>query len=98
VAELALGGAQEATVAGDAQHHLCHTQGDDLSVSQLPPPVARLLRQEIVRGALNTGAERVEVGIHRGLLVDGVLNTADSDLSAPDPCPQPTAKTVESLI
>ena len=35
--------------------------------------------------AINDGAEGVEVGVHRRLLVDGVLVTADFGLCAPNP-------------
>ena len=41
-------------------------------------------------------AEGVEVGVHRDLLVDGVLSTADFDPSAQSP--SNTATAVESLI
>jgi hypothetical protein len=58
--------------------------------------VSWLLGQEIVCRAENGGAESVEVGVHRGLLVDGVLNTADFGLSAVNPLI--TAFAVESLI
>jgi hypothetical protein len=41
-----------------------------------------LFRQEIVRRAINDGAESVEVGVHRGLSVDGCFSTVDFGLSA----------------
>lgn len=44
--------------------------------------VSRPLRQEIVRRAIDDGAESVEVGVHRGLPVDGDFSTADFGLSA----------------
>ena len=45
---------------------------------------------------LNDGAESVEVGVQRGLLVDGVFDTADFGLSARNPLN--TALAVESTI
>jgi hypothetical protein len=44
----------------------------------------------------NGGAESVEVGVHRGLLVDGALSTADFDLSPTNPWH--TATTAVELI
>ncbi|MFN2467314.1 MAG: hypothetical protein ABR521_04175, partial [Gaiellaceae bacterium] len=61
-----------------------------------PARVPRRFRQEIVSRAINGDAEKVEVGVHRGLLVDGVLNTADFGPSAPNPSNMAAA--VESLI
>jgi hypothetical protein len=99
VAKLTLGRAQEPAVARNPHHHLGDTQGHDLGICQLPAPVPRLLRQEIIRRAINTRAEQVEVGVHRGLRADGVLDTADFDLSAADPCTPPTTpQAVESII
>ena len=53
-------------------------------------------RQEIVGCAINDRAESVEVGVHRGLLVDGVVSTADFGLSVENPFA--TAIAVESII
>jgi hypothetical protein len=75
---------------------LRHAQRDDLRVCDASPGVRRLLGQEIVRRAINDGAESVEVGVHRGLQVDGALDTADFGLSAPKP--SNTAHAVESTI
>jgi len=58
--------------------------------------ISRLLGQEIVRRAINDGAESVEVGVHRGLSVDGCFGTADFGLSALNP--SITALAVESTI
>jgi hypothetical protein len=58
--------------------------------------VARALGQEIVGRAINGGAESVEVGVQRGLLVDGAVDTADFGLSASNPLI--TALAVESII
>jgi hypothetical protein len=52
--------------------------------------------QEIVRCAINGDAEGVEVGVHRGLQVDGVLDTADFGPSVQNPFA--TAIAVESII
>jgi hypothetical protein len=49
-----------------------------------------------VRCAINGNAESVEVGVHRGLQVDGVLDTADFDLSVLNPFT--TGIPVESII
>jgi hypothetical protein len=40
------------------------------------------LWQKVIGCAINVGAESVEVGVHRGLRVDGVSDTADFGLSA----------------
>jgi hypothetical protein len=87
---------EETAVAGDPHDRLRHAQGDDLRVCDHPTSVPRRLRQEIVSRAIHGDAESVEVGVHRGLLVDGVLSTADFDPSAPKP--STTANAVESLI
>jgi hypothetical protein len=52
--------------------------------------------EEVVAGPVNDGAESVEVGVHRGLQVDGALDTADFGLSAHHP--SNTAQAVESII
>ena len=66
----------------------------------LHPPVARLLWQEIVSAAINSDAEEIEVGVHRGPQADGALDTADFDLPAQMPFRQPPTATpaVESII
>jgi hypothetical protein len=52
---------------------------------------------EIVGRAINRNAESIEVGVHRGLRVDGAfLRTADFDLSASSPFT--TGIPVESII
>ena len=62
------------------------TKGDQLRVSDQPPRVGRTLGQEIISRAINSDTESVEVGVHRGLRVDGaLLSTVDFDLSAPNP-------------
>ena len=75
---------------------LCHAQRDELGVGDLTTRICRGARQEIVGCAINDRAESVEVGVHRGLLVDGVLDTADFGLSAQNPFA--TAIAVESII
>jgi hypothetical protein len=71
-------------------------EGDDLRVCDPAAGVSWLARQEIVRRAINGDAESVEVGVHRGLQVDGDLITADFGLSASNP--SITAIAVESTI
>jgi hypothetical protein len=61
---------------------LGHTEGDHLGVGDAAPPIARFLWQKIIGCATNDSAESVEVGVHRSLRVDGVLDTADFGLSA----------------
>src|ERR1700722_2381189 len=87
---------EEATVARDPHDRLRHTPRDHLGVCERPTRVPRLLGQEIVSCAINRDAESVEVGVPRGLQVNGVFGTADFDLSAQNPLT--TAQAVESLI
>jgi hypothetical protein len=89
-------GLEEATVARYRHDRLGDTERDDLRVCDHPPGVPCRFRQEIVSSAINDRAESVEVGVHRGLLVDGDFSTADFDLSATNP--SNTATAVESLI
>jgi len=96
VPELAAGGAQEAAVARDPHQHLRDTEGDHLRVGQLTAGVTRTLGQEIVGRAVDTDAEQVEVGVHRGLQVDGAASTAGFDLPPQDP--RATARAVASII
>ena len=77
------GDRQETAVGGDAHDRLGDAERRDLRVGDSPPPgISGLLRQEIVCRAINDGAESVEVGVHRGLSVDGCFSTADFGLSA----------------
>ena len=96
VAELAASGPQEAAIGGDPHHHLCDAEGDDLGVAEPTPRVTRALRQQVVGSAVDTDQEQVEVGVHRGLLVDGVVDTADFDLLLLVPIA--TASAVASII
>jgi hypothetical protein len=91
-----LGRPQEPAIRGDAHDGLGHTEGDDLSIGRLSPGVSLLLWQKIIGCAINEGAESVEVGVHRGLLVDGVLDTVDFGLSVSNPFY--TGIFVESII
>jgi len=76
---------------------LGNAKRDDLRVCDDPTGVPWRFRQEIVCSAENGDAESVEVGVHRGLLVDdGDFSTADFGLSAQNP--SNTAIAVESLI
>ena len=52
--------------------------------------------EEVVAGPVNDGAESVEIVVHRGLQVDGVVSTADFGLSVQNPFA--TAIAVESII
>ena len=75
----------------------CPTRREVLSVRDQPPGIGRPLGQEIISRAINGDAESVEVGVHRGLRVDGaVLSTADFDLSVSNPVS--TGMRVESII
>jgi hypothetical protein len=96
VAQLAAGGTQEAPVGRDPHQHLGDAEGDDLGVCQLASRIGRALGQEVVGRAVDTDHEQVEVGVHRGLLVDGVQDTADFDL--PPLVPIATAEAVASII
>jgi hypothetical protein len=87
---------REPAVAWDPHDRLGDTQAHDLRIGQLTPSVATGSRQEIVGCAINGNAESVEVGVHRGLQVDGVLDTADFGLSVLNPFT--TAIAVESII
>ena len=82
--------------AGDSHDRLGDTQRDDLCVCDHPTGVPWRFRQEIVSRAIHGDAESVEVGVHRGLLVDGDFSTADFGLSAQNP--SNTAIAVESTI
>jgi hypothetical protein len=96
VPELATGGAQEAAVGRQPHQHLGDAQGDDLGVGERAPRVARSLGQKVVGRAVDTDQEQVEVGVHRGLLVDDVRDSADFDLLVLVPIA--TAGAVASII
>jgi hypothetical protein len=94
--ELAAGGAQKAAVARDPHQHLSDAQRHHLGVRQLAAGVAPGLGQKIVGRAVDTDTEQVEVGVHRGLQVDGAVSTADFGL--PLLVPRATARAVASII
>ena len=71
-------------------------RGDHLGVSELTARVCPGLGQKVVGGDMNRGAEGVEVGVHRGLRVDGASATVDFGPSAR--VPSTTARSVESII
>jgi hypothetical protein len=87
---------EKPTVAGNPHDRLCDTERQDLRVGDDSARVCGRFWQEIVGRAINDRAESVEVGVHRGLLVDGVLDTADFGLSVLNPFT--TAIAVESII
>ena len=87
---------REPAVAGDPHDRLGHTHADDLRIGQLTARICRGFWQQIICCAINGDAEQVEVGVHRGLLVDGVLDTAEVGL--PVQTPFATGIPVESLI
>jgi hypothetical protein len=87
---------KETPVGGLTHDGLGHRQGDDLGVGRAPTGVGPSFWQKIIGCAINECAEGVEVGAHRGLLVDGVLDTVDFGPSASNPfC---TGIFVESII
>lgn len=95
--QLAVGEGEKAPVRRDTHDRLGDAEGDQLGVRDQSAGVGAPLGQEIIGRAINGDAESVEVGVHRGLRVDGaVLGTADFDLSAPNPVS--TVISVESLI
>jgi hypothetical protein len=85
VPDLPRSGSQETTVRGDAHENLSHSQRDDLGIGGPTASVSPSLWQKIIRCAINDGAEGVEVGVHRGLRVDGVLDTVGFGSSASNP-------------
>src|SRR6188474_27286 len=82
IAKTLAGDRQEAAIGGDTHDRLGDAEGCDLRVGDSAAGVSRFLGQEIVCRAINDGAESVEVGVHRGLSVDGCFSTADFGLSA----------------
>ena len=85
VPELPASSPQEPAIGRDAHEDLSHGQRDDLGVAGTPAGIPAFLWQKVIGCAINDGAEGVEVGVHRGLLVDGVANTADFGPSASHP-------------
>jgi hypothetical protein len=96
MSELTAGRTQEAPIGRYPHEHLGDTEGDDLGVGELSSRIGRPLGQEVVGRAVDTDQQQVEVGVHRGLLVDGVEDTADFDL--PPLVPIATAGAVASII
>ena len=72
-------------------------EGDDFRIGDFSSCVTRFLWQKIIGCAINVRAESVEVCVHRGLRVDGVLDTADFGLSALFSL-ESVAVSVESII
>jgi hypothetical protein len=85
VSELTLGGSKEAPVRRDAHEDLGHRERDDLRVGGTAAGIPALLWQKIIGCAINDGAEGVQVGVHRSLQADDVVNTVDFGPSASYP-------------
>jgi hypothetical protein len=83
--ELALGGPKKAPVRRDSHEDLGDGQGYDLGVGRAPTGVWSPLWQKVIGRAINDGAEGVQVGVHRGLRADGVLDTVGFGPSASNP-------------
>ena len=82
VAKALSGDCEKAPIGRQSHDRLGDAEGDDLRVCDPSPRVRLTFGQEIVGSAENCREEQVEVGIHRGLQVDGGgLITADFDLS-----------------
>ena len=95
VAELTARRSQKATIARDPHQHLRHTQRHDLGVAEPTAGVSRPLGEQVVRRAIDTDTEQVEVGVHRWLQSDGDKTPPTST------CPTwslATTKTVASII
>jgi hypothetical protein len=71
VAELTARRPQKTTIARDPHQHLRHTQRHDLGVAEPAARVSRPLGEQVVRRAIDTDTEQVEVGVHRWLQSDG---------------------------
>lgn len=82
IAKALVGDREETTIGGDTHDRLGDAERRHLGVGDSATGVSRFLGQEIVRRAINRSAESVEVGVHRGLSVDGCFGTADFGLSA----------------
>ncbi len=85
VAELTPSRPKEPTVRRYPHEHLGHRQGDDLGIGGPSAGVLPLLWQKIIGCAINDGAEGVQVGVHRGLQADDVLDTVGFGPSASIP-------------
>ena len=96
MSQAASGDGEKAPIRGDAHDGLGQGEGDQLGVGDAAAGVASPRGQEIVGGDINRGAEGVEVGVHRGLRVNGAIATVNFDPSALSP--GSTAKSVESVI
>jgi hypothetical protein len=73
VPQPALGETQEAPLVGTVEQHLGNRETDELAVRD-PNGTTALpsARQEIIDEHVNVRQQCVEVGGHRGLLVDGM--------------------------
>jgi hypothetical protein len=83
--DLSTGCPKEAAVRGDTHEDLSHGQGDDLRVGGPAPGVSLPLWQKVIGCAINDGAEGVQVGVHRDLRADDVLDTVGFGPSVSNP-------------
>jgi hypothetical protein len=83
--DLPASGPKETAVRRDTHEDLGHGQGDDLGVGRPAPGVSLSLWQKIIGCAINVRAEGVQVGVHRGLQADDVLDTVGFGPSASNP-------------
>ena len=77
------GDSDEPRIRRDTHHRLRHAQRDDLRIGHDSPGVSWLGGQEIVGGAEHRNQQQVEVGEHRGSLLESAVTerTADFDLT-----------------
>jgi hypothetical protein len=85
VADLPAGRTKEAPIGWKAHEGLGNCEGDDLGIGGAPASDSPSLWQKIIGCAINNGAEGVQVGVHRGLQADDVLNTVGFGPSASKP-------------
>jgi hypothetical protein len=83
--ELSAGRPKKAAVRRYPHKDLGHGQSDDLGIARPSASVSPSLWQKIIRCAINDRAEGVQVGVHRGLRVDGVAITVGFGPSALNP-------------
>jgi len=83
VPDLAARRGEEPWVRRDAHHRLRNAERHDLGIGDLSASVTSAARQKIVRCAINSDQQQIEVGVHRGPQGRRSLqSTVDFDLSA----------------